>query len=84
MLIVFITFISKVKYFFFVLLILLNIISAMDFIEPILYIGISQSFFAGLLIATRRPFKTANRLMTAWVFLFCIEMIFALINHDCA
>lgn len=54
----------------------------MDFIEPILYIGISQSFFAGLLIATRRPFTTANRIMTAWVFLFCIEMIFALINHS--
>jgi AraC-like DNA-binding protein len=53
----------------------------MDFIEPILYIGISQSLFAGLLIATRRPYTTANRIMTAWVFLFCIEMIFALINH---
>ena len=53
----------------------------MDFIEPILYIGISQSFFAGLLIATRRPFTTGNRIMTAWVFLFCIEMIFALINR---
>ncbi len=53
----------------------------MDFIEPILYIGISQSFFAGLLIATRRPFTTANRIMTAWIFLFCIEMISALINH---
>ena len=53
----------------------------MDFIEPVLYIGISQSFFAGLLIATRRPFTTANRIMTAWVFLFCIEMIFALVNH---
>ena len=54
---------------------------AMDFIEPILYVGISQSFFAGLLIATRRPFTTANRIMTAWVFLFCIELIFALINR---
>jgi AraC-like DNA-binding protein len=53
----------------------------MDYIEPVLYIGISQSFFAGLLIATRRPFTTANRIMTAWVFLFCIEMIFALVNH---
>jgi AraC-like DNA-binding protein len=53
----------------------------MDFIQPILYVGISQSFFAGLLIATRRPYTTANRIMTAWVFLFCIEMIFALINH---
>lgn len=54
---------------------------AMDFIEPVLYIGISQSFFAGLLIATRRPFTRANRIMTAWVFLFCIEMIFALVNR---
>ncbi len=54
----------------------------MDFIEPVLYIGISQSFFAGMLIATRRPFTAANRIMTAWVFLFCIEMIFALINSN--
>ncbi|MDM8001400.1 MAG: helix-turn-helix transcriptional regulator [Bacteroidota bacterium] len=53
----------------------------MDFIEPVLYIGISQSFFAGLLIATRRPFTRANRIMTAWVFLFCLEMIFALVNR---
>ena len=53
----------------------------MEFIEPILYIGIAQSFFAGLLIATRRPFNTANRLMTIWVFLLCIELIFALINR---
>lgn len=52
----------------------------MDFIEPVLYLGISQSFFAGMLIATRRPFTAANRIMAAWVFLFCIEMIFALIN----
>ena len=52
----------------------------MDFIEPVLYVGITQSFFAGLLIATRKPFTTAGRIMTAWVFLFCIEMIFALIN----
>ncbi len=53
----------------------------MNFIEPVLYIGISQSFFAGLLIATRKPFTRADRIMTAWVFLFCIEMIFALINR---
>lgn len=53
----------------------------MDFIEPVLYIGISQSFFAGLLMATRKPFTRANRIMTAWVFLFCIEMIFALVNR---
>ncbi|MDP4223807.1 MAG: helix-turn-helix domain-containing protein [Bacteroidota bacterium] len=49
-------------------------------IEPVLYIGISQSFFAGLLISTKKPISVANRLMTAWLFLICIEMIFALIN----
>lgn len=53
----------------------------MDFVLPVLFVGISQSFFAGLLIATRRPYSTASRIMTAWLFLFCIEMIFALINR---
>jgi AraC-like DNA-binding protein len=52
----------------------------MHYIEPLLYIGISQSFFAGLLISTKRPFTTANRLMSAWLFLICVELIFALIN----
>ena len=49
-------------------------------IEPVLYIGISQSFFAGLLISTKKPFTTANKLMAAWLFLICVELIFALIN----
>ncbi len=51
-----------------------------EYIEPVLYIGISQSFFAGLLIATKKPITIANRLMAAWLFLICIELIFALIN----
>jgi len=51
-------------------------------IEPVLYIGISQSFFAGLLISTKKPYTTANRLMAAWLFMICIEMIFALINSN--
>lgn len=49
-------------------------------IDPILYIGISQSFFSGLLISTKKPHTTANRLMAAWLFLICTELIFALIN----
>lgn len=49
-------------------------------IEPVLYIGISQSFFAGLLISTKKPFTVANRIMAAWLFIFCIELIFALLN----
>lgn len=51
-----------------------------DFIEPVLYIGISQSFFAALLIATKKPVTVANRLMAAWLFLIFFELLFALIN----
>jgi AraC-like DNA-binding protein len=49
-------------------------------IDPILYIGISQSFFSGLLISTKKPFTIANRLMATWLFLICLELVFALIN----
>jgi len=49
-------------------------------IDPVLYIGISQSFFSGLIIATKKPVTIANRLMAAWLFMICIELIFALIN----
>jgi AraC-like DNA-binding protein len=51
-------------------------------LEPVLYIGISQSFFAGLLISTKKPYTMANRVMAAWLFLICIEMIFALLNRN--
>jgi len=49
-------------------------------IDPVLYIGISQSFFAALLVATKKPFTTANRLMTLWLTFICLELIFALLN----
>jgi AraC-like DNA-binding protein len=49
-------------------------------IDPILYIGISQSFFAFILIITKRPQTVANRLMAAWLFLIFIELLFALLN----
>ncbi|MEX0987343.1 MAG: AraC family transcriptional regulator [Bacteroidales bacterium] len=50
--------------------------------DQILYIGISQSFFAGLLIATKRPRIMANQVLSAWFFLICIEMIIVLINAN--
>ncbi len=50
-------------------------------IDPVLYIGISQSFFSGLLISTKKPATTANRLMAAWLFLICIELLFALVKR---
>ncbi len=46
--------------------------------EPVLYIGIAQSFFAGLMIATKKPQQLHDRVMAAWLFLICIEMIFSL------
>jgi len=49
-------------------------------IDPVLFIGISQSFFAALLIATKKPYTTANRLMTLWLAFICLELIFALLN----
>lgn len=54
----------------------------MNFLEPILYIGISQSFFAGLLVATKRPFTTANRLMATWLFLLFFDLLSALVNSN--
>lgn len=50
--------------------------------EQILYIGISQAFFAGLLIATKKPRIMANQVLAAWFFLICIEMVIVLVNSN--
>jgi len=49
--------------------------------EAILYIGISQTLFAGILIATRKPRGIANKILSAWLLIICIEMIIVLINQ---
>ncbi len=46
--------------------------------EPVLYIGLAQSFFAGLMIATKKPQQLYDRVMASWLFLICVEMIFSL------
>lgn len=51
-------------------------------IDPILYIGISQSFFSGLLISRKNPASMADKIMSAWLFLICIELVFALLNKN--
>lgn len=51
-------------------------------IDPILYIGISQSFFSGLIISTKKPISISDRLTAAWLFLICIELLFALLNRN--
>ncbi|MCA1755909.1 MAG: helix-turn-helix domain-containing protein [Bacteroidales bacterium] len=52
----------------------------MDIIEPILYIGLSQTFFAGLLIATKKPVITANRLMAIFFFMLFLDLTLVLIK----
>ncbi|MEA1875429.1 MAG: helix-turn-helix domain-containing protein [Bacteroidota bacterium] len=49
-------------------------------IEPVLYIGATQSVFAGLIIAIKRPQLIADRFLSAWLFIVGIEMALALLN----
>ncbi len=49
--------------------------------EAILYIGIAQTFFAGILIAVKKPTVYANQILSAWLFIICTEMIIVLINE---
>ena len=49
--------------------------------EAILYIGISQTFFAGILIAVKRPRMLANQILAAWLLIIGIEMVIVLINE---
>jgi len=41
----------------------------------------TQSFFAGLMIATKRNPQAADRILSAWLFLIATEMLFALVNE---
>jgi len=50
-------------------------------VEAILYIGISQTLFAGILIAVKRPRMMANQVLAAWLLLICTEMIIVLLNE---
>ncbi len=49
-------------------------------LEPVLYIGIAQSLFAGIVIATRRPQILADRYLASWLFIIALEMILALVK----
>ena len=49
--------------------------------EAILYIGISQSLFAGILIAVKKPRGIANQILAAWLLIICIEMVIVLVNE---
>ncbi len=52
----------------------------MEVIEPILYIAISQTFFSGLVVASRKPVTIPNRLMAAFLFMIFFDLVFALVK----
>ena len=49
--------------------------------EAILYIGIAQTLFAGILIAVKQPRVLANQILSAWLLIICAEMVIVLINE---
>ncbi len=49
--------------------------------EKILYIGIAQTLFSGILIAAKKPRTIANQILAAWLLIICAEMIIVLINE---
>lgn len=49
--------------------------------KAILYIGISQTLFAGILIALKKPRILANQVLAAWLLIICVEMIIVLVNE---
>ncbi|MDT8401691.1 MAG: helix-turn-helix domain-containing protein [Bacteroidales bacterium] len=52
----------------------------MEIIEPILYIAISQTFFAGLLFASKKPLSIPDRLMATFLFMIFFDLIFAVVK----
>jgi len=49
--------------------------------QEILYIGIAQTLFSGILIAAKKPRTIANQILAAWLLIICAEMIIMLINE---
>ena len=56
------------------------IIGIMEIIEPILYIAISQTFFAGLIVASKKPPTIPDRLIAAFLFMLFFDLLFALVK----
>jgi AraC-like DNA-binding protein/NADH:ubiquinone oxidoreductase subunit 3 (subunit A) len=49
--------------------------------DAILYIGISQTLFAGILIALKKPRMLANQILSIWLLIICSEMVIVLVNE---
>lgn len=48
--------------------------------EPVLYIGITQSIFAGILIVSKRPQSISDKILASWLFLIGVAMLITLVN----
>ena len=49
--------------------------------EEILYIGIAQTLFSGIIIVLKKPRTIANKILSAWLLIICAEMVIMLINE---
>ncbi|MCD6331647.1 MAG: helix-turn-helix transcriptional regulator [Bacteroidales bacterium] len=49
-------------------------------LEPVLYICLVQSLFAGIVIASKRPQLQADRFLAAWLFIIAAETFLALVK----
>ncbi len=49
---------------------------------PILYIGISQAFFAGLFIAVKKEQSTADKILAVLLFLIVADMSFSFLKNE--
>ncbi len=52
----------------------------MEIIEPVIYIGLSQTFFAALLIVTKKPASIANKLMSTLMFMLFFDLVFVMVK----
>jgi AraC-like DNA-binding protein len=49
--------------------------------EPTLYIGITQSLFAGLVVITKKPSVLSNRILAIWLFMIVFDMLLTLLVY---
>ena len=49
--------------------------------EPTLYIGITQSLFAGFVVITKKPAVLSNRILATWLFMIVFDMMLALLVY---
>lgn len=49
--------------------------------EVVLYIGIAQSIFAGIMLMLKKPIQISDKILAAWLFFIGFQMIFSILNR---